>query len=310
MTELLKRFSFADFRKFIRELLIHIEKDDVPQVAAMLAYYLMVGIFPFLIFFLNLLSFTPLGQLEVILDMMEFIPEEAAVILGPILIDLVKSRSGTLLSFSLFLALWSGSLAMMNLIRSMNRAFNLIDNRSYIVKRVLSVLYTFILAIMILAVLVGPIFGDAILAAIFTFIGYQPWIAAIWGWIKSVFPLLTLILGFAVIYKYGPSFPKGTGIKFRVAMIGAVVATAGWLAVSSIFSYYVNNFGYYANTYGSLGGVIVLLFWLYLSAMMFVLGAEVSATYVFLKKPETESLQADTIHHFVREKRNRASFPK
>lgn len=274
----------------------------------MLAYYLMMSLIPFLIFFLNLLSFTPLGQVEVIGDMMEFLPTDSAVILEPILLDLVRSRSGTLLSLSLFLALWSGSNAIMQLISVMNSAFNLDDMRSFFIKRGLSILYTVLLAGMILLVLVGPIFGDAILAGIFAIIGEQVWIAIIWGWIKRLLPLVTLILGFALMYRFAPGFPKGEGIRFKDAVIGAVVATAGWLAASFGFSYYVNNFGNYANTYGSLGGVIVLLLWLYLTAIMILLGAEVSASYVFIQQRIRDHAIAKSVHRFVKERVERVNY--
>lgn len=305
MQSIKTQFEQTAFGGFMKELLFHIKDDGVPQIGAMLAYHLMMSIFPFLIFLLNLLSFTPLGHVEVIGNMMEFLPVDTATVLQPILLDLIRSRSGALLSFSLVLALWSGSNAMMQIIQVMNRAFNLEDKRNFLVKRVLSVLYTVLLAVMILVTLLGPIFGDTIIGALFSIIGVQPFLATLWAWMKRLIPVITLILGFALMYRFAPGFPREKSISFREALIGAAAASIGWLVASFGFSYYVNNFGNYANTYGSLGGIIVLLIWLYLTSIMILIGAEISASFVFVKRAKAAQFRHDSVFSFIKEKEER-----
>ena len=158
---------------FVLQLVQRIQDDRVPQAGAMLAYHLFMSIFPFLIFFLNVLSFTPLLQGDVIADMMDFLPQDAAAIVQPILTDLVESRSGALLSISLILALWSGSNALNQIILMMNQAFDVTESRSFIKRRALSLLYTILLTVMLIITLLGPVFGDAILAGLFSIIGPQ-----------------------------------------------------------------------------------------------------------------------------------------
>lgn len=288
--------------QFVTELIRRIGEDEVMQAGATLAYYLFLSLFPFLIFLLSVLSFTPLLQGNLMNDMMNIMPDSAAEIVGPILEDLVNSRSGAVLSLSLVLALWSGSNAMMQAINLMNKAFDVNDSRSFVVKRALAIVFTLLLAVMIVAVMIGPIFGEAILGLVFRFIGEQPIIATAWGWIKQLIPLAILILGFMLIYRYAPGFTKENRIPFKAAASGGVFAAAGWLLASLGFSFYVNNFSNYSNTYGSLGGVIVLLLWLYLSSVIFLLGAQIAATLQVLKSRKELAEDDDmTIYEFIRQ---------
>jgi membrane protein len=297
-----KRFSTNPVFLFILELIRRIQDDQIPQVGAMLAYHLFMSIFPFLIFFLNVLSYTPLLHTDVVKDMMEFVPYETQAILQPILLDLVRSRSGAILSVSLILALWSGSNALNQVILIMNRAFDIPDSRSFIHRRALAVLYTVLLALLLIVMLLGPVFGDAILNGLFSIIGPQEWLLSIWGWVKALIPLILLIVGFALLYRYGPAFPKEHRICFKDALIGAAVAAIGWLLASAGFSFYVNNFSNYSNTYGSLAGIIILLIWLYLSAIILLVGAEIAATVFFLR---TRQEVRPTVHELVKQHTHR-----
>lgn len=287
---------------FLLELVQRIQDDKVPQAGAMLAYHLFMSIFPFLIFFLNVLSFTPLLQGDVIADMMSFIPDDAASIVQPIITDLVESRSGALLSASLIVALWSGSNALNQIILIMNSAYDITESRSFVKRRILAILYTVLLAVLLIMMLLGPVFGDTILQGLFSIIGEQDWLLSIWGWVKQLIPLAALIIGFALLYRFGPAFPKDSPVKFTDSLIGAAVAAIGWLAASLGFSYYVNNFGNYSNTYGSLAGIIILLIWLYLSSVIILIGAQISATILSMR---TNSDYKPTVHELVRQQKNR-----
>lgn len=297
-----KRLKKNKIFAYLFELIRRIQDDEVPQVGAMLAYHLFMSIFPFLIFFLNVLSYTPLLHTDVITDLMEFLPRDTSAILQPILLDLVESRSGALLSASLILALWSGSNALNQIISIMNHAFDVEETRSIISRRALSVLYTILLAGLLIMMLLGPVFGDAILAGLFSVIGEQAWIASVWGWVKALIPLASMTVGFALLYRFGPAFPKDSRVRFSDALIGAALAASGWLAASLGFSYYVNNFGSYSNTYGSLAGIIILLIWLYLSSVIILVGAEISATIMYAR---LKLVYKPTVHDLVKQHSHR-----
>lgn len=268
---------------FIFELLRRIEEDQVMVVGAQLAYHLLMAFFPFLIFLLNIAAFTPLGQEQVVNDIFGVLPLETSNLLKPIVMDIISSRSSTLLSVSLILALWSGSAGINALIIAMGKAFDIENKRKPWLKRILSVFYTILLAVIILVILMGPIFGQAITTGLDHFFNLGQSLSGLINLAVMLAPIPIMILGFGTIYKWGPGFPETKTISFKEALIGATAATILLLVLSFGFSFYVNNFGNYANTYGALGGLIILLIWLFLTSTIIMLGAEITATFVAMK---------------------------
>ena len=92
-----------------------------------------------------------------------------------------------------------------------------------------------------------------------------------------------MIYIFALLYKFSPCVEKRKNIRLKNTLPGAIFTTIGWIITSSCFSYYVSNFGKYSTTYGSVGGVIVLLVWLYISSIIIILGGEVNAAIEFFR---------------------------
>ena len=253
-------------------------------MGAQLAYYLLLSLFPFLIALLSILTFTPLAQAGVISQIMAIIPEDARVLIEPIIHDIIDSRSTALLSSSLFLAIWSGSTGIKNLMSAMNRAFNVERQRNFILQRLLAVASTVFLVLTIIIALLGQVFGRVIMDFLIAHIGQHYALNVIGSLARIGLPLVTMVLVFALMYRFAPSFGRGQHIGFRYALLGAVVTTLGWTAMSAGFNFYVSNFARFATTYGSLGGVIVLLIWLFITSMIIMVGAEVSAAYVAIRK--------------------------
>lgn len=280
---MIKRFKESKIGQFVLELLRRVKEDEVMSVGAQLAYYLMLSFFPFLIFLLNIAAFTPLGQEGVMNELFSVLPHETSALLSPIVSDIISSRSAGLLSISLILALWSGSTGINALILSMGKAFDIENAHALWIKRILSVLYTIMLAVLILLVVGGPIFGDAIIHFVNTHFFEMRGLTTIIGLIVRIVPFVLMVIAFVIMYKWGPGFPENRRITIKEAFIGAMAATFLFVVISFGFSFYVNNFGNYANTYGTLGGVIVLLVWLYLGSVTIMMGAEISATLIALK---------------------------
>ena len=93
-----------------------------------------------------------------------------------------------------------------------------------------------------------------------------------------------MVIIFALLYKFSPTPEEGLDIKLKDTIPGALFAAIGWIITSMIFSFYVNNFGNYSKTYGSLGGIIILLIWLYIASIMIILGGEINGAYAYVKK--------------------------
>lgn len=292
---MLEKLKESSIGKFILELIKRIQEDEVMLVGAQLAYYLIMSFFPFLIFLLNIAAFTPLGQESVMNELFSILPNDATELLRPIITDIVSSKSASLLSFSLILALWSGSNGINALIKAMGSAFDIENNYKPWLKRILSVIYTLFLAIIILLVVAGPVFGESIInwisQNIINITGLE-WIIRL---IVMITPFVLMVIYLLALYKYGPGFPENRKVTIWEALIGAVSATLLFVIISFGFSFYVNNFGNYSNTYGALGGIIILLIWLYLGSVAIMIGAEISASYVALTKPIIEARTEEEI---------------
>lgn len=279
-----QRYKKRKWFVFLTEFFRRFAEDNVAAVGAQLAYYLIMSFFPFLIFLLSVLTFTTLGQEDVLATLLSALPAETSKVIYPIIMDIISLRSGTVLSLSLALALWAGSSGTMNLMGAIDYAFDVKDRRNVIIRRLTAVFYTILLTVLIVITLLGQVFGDFLLSKIFEMIGHNQWIENIWNMFKLILPFSSMLIGFTLFYKFAPGFPKGRRITLRQALLGSVVATLGWIGLSELFKIYVANFSNYANTYGSIGAVIVLLLWLFMSAILLMLGAEVIAAYVNVYK--------------------------
>lgn len=267
---------------FLSNLIYNIRKDEVTAIGAQLTYYLILSIFPFLIFFLNVVGHTSLAIENLLDDWIIVLPTETQTLLYKVIDEIAISSSETLLSLSIILALWSGSLGISAIIRAINKAYNLNRKRNYIRLKLLSLLFTVALVALLMIVLATLVFGEVIGNAIFTYIGAINVFYRIWKNSRKIIALSAMIIIFALLYKYSIAPRERRYIKLVHTLPGAIFATIGWIIASGIFSFYVNNFANYSKTYGSLGGVIVLLVWLYITSIMIVLGGEINGTYASL----------------------------
>ncbi|MBU5436639.1 YihY/virulence factor BrkB family protein [Tissierella sp. MSJ-40] len=269
---------------FIDQLLFRFKDDAVTAIGAQLTYYLILSIFPFLIFFLNILSFTPIAREDIFGGLIIVLPIETQKILSGIITEIVQSSSETLLSLGAITGIWAASKGIMAVIRAINRAYDFEESRSYWKLRGLSIIFTIALLILLTLVFLTLVFGELLGNKVFAFIGKTETFITIWRYFRVTISLFSMILIFALLYKFSPSTKKERRIKFKNTLPGAIFASIGWIIISTIFSYYVNNFGNFSKTYGSLGGIIILLIWLYISSIIIVLGGEINATLESFKE--------------------------
>jgi membrane protein len=163
-------------------------------------------------------------------------------------------------------------------------AYDYAENRHFLKLRGLSVLFTIALLLMITLVMISLILGPMLGKMLFERIGYGDSFMFLWNYLRYIIPLAYMMLIFALLYKLSPNIGKNLRIPIREVLPGAVFATIAWVSLSLLLSYYVSNFGKYAITYGSLGGVIVLLIWMYYSSIVIVLGGEINATLEDMRK--------------------------
>ena len=265
------------------------EDDGVTEIGAQLTYYLILAIFPFIIFFLSILQFTPLADADILQRLLSPLPGDSKDLFYDLINNIIKGGSIGLLSFGAIGSIWSSSNGVMAIIKAINRAFDLEESRPYIKLKALSIVFTIGLFIVLVIAFTLLIFGELIFDAVV--VSYTWPSIVIWKILKLLIPLIFMVLSITLLYKFSPSIKKGVNIKFLDNIPGAVFASIFWIVLSIGFSFYVNNFGNYSKTYGSIGGVIIFLIWLYMSSIVIVLGAEVNATLLSMKDKKNKRIK-------------------
>ena len=268
-----KPAKVKDDAGFIGKLLFQFNKDNTTGMAAQLAYYLLLSIFPALIFLLTIVPLFNVDQSQFTDLINEYAPSEISGMLTGILNDVLSSSSGGLLSIGLLLTLWSASNGMNQLMSAFNVAYDIEDNRNGIVSRLLSVLFTLILALGIVGTFVLMILGNQIGAFVFGSIGASGQFKFVWNLISNLLPVVLVFVSFLIVYIFAPNIK----IKIKTVLPGTITATILFIVASVGFSFYVSNFSNYSATYGSIAGVIILIFWLYITSVILILGAQINA---------------------------------
>jgi membrane protein len=257
------------WKRFFLDLKREVICDAVDDVAAALAFWGVLAVFPFLLFLVSLASTLahPTMVNDLAVELNRVAPPQVAEILRARVDSLIASKSPGLLTFSALGSIWAGSGGVASLIRALNTAYGVRESRPFWKVRGLAIVTTIAGALLALVaaalVLVTP--------AVAGWLG-EP-VATLILWLRIPAAGLVVMILLAVVYHVLPD----TEQRFQFLTPGAVVAVALWLAASLGLSAYVQNFGSFDVSYGALGGVIVLLLWMWLSGMAILLGAEINA---------------------------------
>lgn len=304
MKEFLRKLLKYEPIIFLDHLAFRTGEDNISAVGAQLAYFLILSIFPFMIVLLNIVSYTSLVEADFIYESIQFLPIDIQNIIIIFVNDIVGSSSQGLLSIAAVAGIWTASSGVTPVIRAINRAYDCEEKRSFLKLKSLSILFTIALLGLLILVIIALVFGEILGRKIFELFGYGEIFLKIWENIRIFIPVIFMVFIFALLYKYSPCFSFRKSIKLRSTIPGAVFTTFGWLFISLLFSYYVQNSGKYSTTYGSLGGVIVLLVWLYLISMIMVLGGEINATIsYFANKPLVVNREKSVLTRIIEKKK-------
>lgn len=258
---------------FLSMLLFRIGKDDAAGLSAQLAYYFLLSLFPMLIFLLTLVPLFKVSP-ETITNMIaKNAPGDAANMITDVISDVMNNANGGLLSFGLIAALWSASNGMTALMNAFNVSYEVEDARNPIVSKLLSVLFTVVMVLVFGVTLALPVFGEQIGNYLFGQFGLESQFKWIFSLVKVALPLIVTFIVFTTLYAIAPNIK----LQFKSVIPGALFATIAWIGASFLFGYYVSNFGNYSKTYGSIGGIIVLMLWLYLTGFIIIIGSQINA---------------------------------
>ncbi|MFI5291041.1 MAG: YihY/virulence factor BrkB family protein, partial [Polyangia bacterium] len=253
---------------FFKQLYRGWNEDWLSDTAAALTYYAMLSLFPFLLFVVALASLLldPSAVGSMVQALSRFLPAQVTDIVGGRLTELAHSPSKGLLTVGIVLAIWAASRGMVSLTDALNRCYEVRETRPYWRSRPLAIAATLVAgvtgviaaAIMFFLPVVGGIIGGLLGGAltVLRFLGAGVLVLALWAFLYWALP--------------------NVKPRFQLVTPGSLVGVIAWLAGSWGFSEYVRHSTSYETTYGTLGGVIVLLVWLWLSSAVVLLGAEIN----------------------------------
>ena len=249
-------------------------EDNMLTYAAALSYQLFLSLFPFLIFFVALLGALDIpGFFDWLLDQARAVlPVQATEIVEQAL-EQIRSQAQTFLSLAIIVALWSASAAVRMTMQALDVAYDVEEGRPWWKTYPLSILYTILLTVLLIVAVALMLIGPELVEWLAQQIGLSSLFVTLWGWLHIPAAVLLLVVGLALVYYFFPNIDY----PFRFILPGAVLAVILWLVASFGFSFYVNNFSSYSAIYGSMAAIIVVLLYLYISACVLLLGAEVNA---------------------------------
>ncbi len=259
--------------KYAKQLYIRFQDDNVSALSAQLAFYLLLALFPFVLFLLNLISFTSITSADFVENIAGFLPTDVETLFRDIVREIMGAKSTGLLSIGALVTLWSASRGISAISFGLNMAYDKRETRPFLKVAAITILFTIGIAVMVLAVLLFLIFGEVLARDIFSCLDGAEAFTKLWRILRYIVPLIIMLFVFSLLYKFVPN----CRLKFKHVLPGALIASFGWAAASVIFSLYINGFANYTRIYGSIGGIIILLLWLYISSLIIILGGEVNA---------------------------------
>jgi membrane protein len=249
--------------------------DDGFGLAAQLAYYFFLALFPAVLFLLAAASFFPLTNFidDVTRALRPIAPPEVMRFLEEQLRHLSNADSSGILTVGILGAVWSSSAAVVAIVSALNRAYDIEEGRPWWKVRLTAIGLTITLALFVLASLTLIVAGPAVAERLAASFGLGA--AFEWTWMVLQWPLAFAFVSTALglVYYFGPDADQ----DWAWITPGAVVATALWVVVSLALKVYVANFADYNAMYGAVGAVIVLLLWFYISGLAILVGAELNA---------------------------------
>ncbi|WP_010212466.1 YihY/virulence factor BrkB family protein [Pseudomonas syringae group genomosp. 3] len=248
--------------------------DEMSTYASALAYQMLFSLFPFLLFLIALIGFLHLPDFFSWLRLQSelVLPPQALEQVNPVIDQLQQSKGG-LLSIGIVIALWTASAGVRLMMSAMNAAYDVVEGRPIWKRFPLSILYTVGIAGMLLAAAAFMVLGPQVMNWIAAQIGMEDFIVTLWTILRWPAIILLLMVAVALIYYVMPDVKQ----EFRFITPGSVLAVVVWIFASLAFGFYVKTFADYNAMYGSIGAIIVLLLYFYISAAVLLLGAEMNA---------------------------------
>lgn len=285
-------------KDLIRRIFYQIYEDRILGHCAELAYYFLFSLFPLLLFLTTLLGYLAEANDELRINLFTYIarvsPSQDIVnLLSDTLAEVTRGKGGAKLSIGLLVAIWAASNGMLAIGSTLNSACGLKETRPWWKRRIGAVILTVTFSILIVSAMAIVILGGDLGEALAQRVGLGTLFAVLWRMLQWLLALVFLFLSVEMVYNYAPNLGDHPHREWGTP--GAVTAVVLWLGASFGYRIYLSYFHAYSKAYGSLGAVILLLVWFYLTGFALLMGGEVNS--------EIGRLRGD----FKKKKRERAA---
>ncbi len=270
-----KNLGLVDFFKLTYK---EMDEDHVMAFAGNLTYKALFAIFPFFTFLISLLGiFSATDLVNTMVDKLSGVaPQSATDFIEGQLLSITQSQTESAFTvgaiISILLALWGVSGAFRSVMEAMNVMYEVEEDRPFWKVYGLSIFMSLAVVVLLVGALVLVVFGESIGVTVADLIGLGSVFATIWSIVQWPIVALVVLFAFALIYYFAPAAKQ----RFRWVSPGSILAFVFWLIFSLLFSLYVSMSGSYNETYGSLAGVIILMLYVYYSALIMLVGAEMN----------------------------------
>ena len=260
-------------RRFISRL----SHDAVGAYAAQAAFFILISCFPFVMLLITILQFLPLSQADLMHYIVRIFPQSLVDVVTTTMQDVFNRSMGNaaLISITALTALWASSKGFYALMQGLNAVYGIEEKRSFPVLKLLSLLYTLVFALLLIATLGLLVFGNSLYRWIVTLIPTITDLAILIISIRTFVSFTILALFFLLLYLFIPR-RRVRKEHFLTELPGAMLSALGWIGFSYLYSYYIDHFGKQSYVYGSLTAVVLLMLWLYFCMYIMLVGAEIN----------------------------------
>jgi len=276
--------------KVIRATVKAIDEDRCLDLAAQLSFYLLLAMFPALLVLVSLLGYLPVENAAA--DLLTLVGRVAPSVLVDLLAVQLRALAADgradVATVGVAAALWSSSAAMRAVIEALNRTYRVAEWRPWWRRRLVAIGLTLAFGLFTTASLLLVLAGPEVLAGVATIVGAHAPAALAWQVLRFPAMVALVVVGIGIVYHFAPN----RDARWAWTTPGSLLATGLWIGSSFLFKLYVTHLGTFSVTYGAIGGVIVVLLWLYMSSLAILVGAELNSV-IDLHARESEQPSAD-----------------
>jgi membrane protein len=262
-----------------RNVFDEIIENNVFGLAAELAFYFLFALFPLILILVTLFGLFASRRVELQNDLLSyfapFLPLTAFQLLETVVSDLAVHASGGKLTFGIVSALWGVSGGVNGVISSLNLAHHVRETRSWFKVRALALGLSVVISILLLVALFMAMAGNYFVDWLGRALALEPIVVLVWKAFQWPVVLLFAAIACSLIYYFGPNLKRRR--SWQLLTPGMMFGALGWLAAAFGFRMYLHFFNHYSATYGSLGAVMILMIWLYVSGLAYLIGGQINA---------------------------------